>query len=114
MLKELRYVEYKSDDNKGPATISWITYSKSGRSIYYQGTRLEVMTTKGRTPHYFEPDSEDQYWVKECCPDGSDALVPMVVTIDEDAREEYWCNIRNLPENKNLASIQMPGKFKTK
>ena len=38
--------------------------------------------------------------------DGSDKLYGGVVEIDDDAREEYWTAIRNLPENKELSKYR--------
>ena len=46
----------------------------------------------------------DEYWVSGPKKDGSDRLFAgrlPVIHIDEDVREEYWLQIRNLPEHVN-------------
>jgi len=35
------YIENKSESLDGPGRISWVEFSKPGRSFYYQGRRLE-------------------------------------------------------------------------
>jgi hypothetical protein len=48
-------------------------------------------------------ETGDEYWISGCKRDGRDRLygerVP--VEIDDDAREEYWTEIRGQPENKD-------------
>ncbi len=39
MKRRVMYVELKSDSN--PAWIGWVEFSKSGRSVYYRGRRLQ-------------------------------------------------------------------------
>jgi hypothetical protein len=34
-----------------------------------------------------------------------------VIEIDEDVREEYWSEIRKMPEEKNRKKIRCPGKY---
>ena len=38
--RRVMYVELKTGFNdNGPATISWVEFSKTGRSVYYRGRR---------------------------------------------------------------------------
>jgi len=35
----------------------------------------------------------------------------MTIDIDEDVREEYWCDIRKRPDLKDKESYRSPGKY---
>src|SRR5439155_26992918 len=52
--------------------------------------------------NYFVIETREEYWISGPRRDGADRLygerVP--VEIDDDVREEYWVNIRKLPERK--------------
>lgn len=100
------YIENKSESLSGPARIGRVTFSKSGKSIYYDGKRFESLNGSGFKTNYFEVDSGDEYWISGCKKNGEDRLyyerVP--VLIDEDVREEYWTEIRNLPQNINKSN----------
>ena len=56
----------------------------------------------GFKANYYDLQSGDWYWVSGPKKNGEDRLynerVP--VKIDDDAREEYWTKIRDLPERK--------------
>ncbi len=97
------YIENKSEGLSGPARIGRVTFSKSGKSIYYQGKEFRSLKGSGFKSNYFEVGSGDEYWISGLKKDGSDRLygerVP--IEIDEDIREEYWTEIRQKPENKN-------------
>ncbi len=102
----IMYIENKSESLSGPARIGRVTFSKSGKSIYYDGKRFESLNGSGFKTNYFEVDSGDEYWISGCKKNGEDRLyyerVP--VLIDEDVREEYWTEIRNLPQNINKSN----------
>jgi len=38
-------------------------------------------------------------------------LYSTAAEIDDDVREEYWLEIRNLPENLNISSIKVSSKY---
>ncbi|MEZ5496513.1 MAG: hypothetical protein R3F25_06750 [Gammaproteobacteria bacterium] len=40
-----------------------------------------------------------------------DALYGTDVIIDDDALEEYWCEIRKKPENKSINQFKAKGKY---
>jgi len=99
----IMYLENKSDGlSGGEAHIGRVTFSKSGRTIYYQNRAFQP-TKGGFKANYFETETGDRYWISGPKKNGIDRLygerVP--VRIDEDVREEYWIKIRNLPEKKN-------------
>jgi hypothetical protein len=59
----IMYIEFKGTDVYGPARIGRVTYSKTGRSIYYQGKTLRTLDGTGFKANYFEVESGDEYWI---------------------------------------------------
>ncbi|MBW2741875.1 MAG: 1-deoxy-D-xylulose-5-phosphate synthase [Deltaproteobacteria bacterium] len=104
------YIEYKGDGIVGPARIGRVNYSKSGKSIHYQGKLFETLGGRGFKANYIEVESGVEYWISGCHKDGLDALYNTDVEIDEDVREEYWDMIRGLPENRHITSFRAKGK----
>jgi hypothetical protein len=90
------YIESKFDLS-GPARIGRVTFSKSGRSVYYDGRRFARFT--GFKANHYDVATGDEYWISGPRRDGADRLygerVP--VPIDEDVRHEYWTEIRAEP-----------------
>jgi hypothetical protein len=86
----------------GPARIGRVTFSKSGKSIYYNGRTLFSVGKSGYKYNYVDEENRDEYWVSGPRRDGEDGLYGYRATpIDEDVREEYWTTIRRQPEKKN-------------
>jgi len=102
MQSRIMYIERKAGNLTGPARIGRVTFSKSGRTIYYQGKSFMRMKGVGKKSNFLELESQEDYWISGCHKDGSDRLygerVP--IDIDEDVREEYWTLIRQMPEKK--------------
>jgi hypothetical protein len=96
------YIENKSESLSGDARIGKITFSKTMRSMFYNGKEFSKIKS-GYKHNCIEVESGEEYWISGCKKDGSDRLygerVP--VYIDEDIREEYWITIRNSPELKS-------------
>jgi len=101
------YIENKSADNDagellGAARIGRVTFSKTGRSIYYNGRAFQSLKGYGFKANYYDVENNDQYWISGPRKDGEDGLYGYRPTpIDDDVREEYWTVIRKKPENKN-------------
>ncbi len=103
----IMYIELKTHpgghDDRGPARIGRVTFTRTGRTICYAGKRFQ----RGRPAscgNYYDIDTGDEYWISGCKKNGEDrypwgAAAP--VEIDEDVREEYWTTIRNQPERRN-------------
>ena len=90
--REIKYVELKSGFNDdGPASIGWVTFSKTGRTIYYRGRTLQRIVRGGIASNHRDVDSGEEYWISGVKKDGQDRhwAGHGPVTIDEDAREEY-------------------------
>jgi hypothetical protein len=48
------YIERKGEGISGPARIGLVTFSKSGKSIYYLGRRFHTLSGSGFKANYFE------------------------------------------------------------
>ena len=108
----IMYIERKGDDDLvGPARIGRVTFSKSGKSVYYQGRRFQTLGGRGFKANYFETETRERYWISGPKKDGRDALYSTSVEVDDDVREEYWVVIRRRPEMKHLASFKIAGKY---
>ena len=111
MHSRIMYIERKDDGVTGPARIGWVTFSKSGKSVYYAGRRFETLSGQGFKSNYYDVETGDVYWITGCKRNGRDRLYPGTIEIDEDVREEYWTEIRNQPENKHQRTIRCAGKY---
>jgi hypothetical protein len=89
------YIEDKSGGLMGPARIGRVTFSKTGRTIYYGGKAFRSLKG-GYKANYYEVASGDSFWISGPKRDGGDALYATHVLpeIDEEVREEYWREIR--------------------
>jgi len=97
------YIENKSGEKAltGDARIGRVTFSKTGKSIHYDGKTLRSLSGQGFKANYFDVETGEHYWISGCKKDGSDRLYgerPPIL-IDDDVREEYWTEVRNLPSS---------------
>ena len=86
------YVENKEGDIDGVvARIGWVSFSKTGRTIYYRGRSLKRIKGGGIAGNYYDEETNEEYWVSGVKKDGTDAhwAEPAECEIDEDAKEEY-------------------------
>ena len=105
------WVEHKGGGIVGAARIGRVTFSKSGRSRYYDGAVFESLKGQGFKANYFDVESGEHYWISGCRKDGMDALYSTDVEVDEDVREEYWAEIRGRPDQAHIRSFRAPGKY---
>jgi hypothetical protein len=110
MKTRIMYIENKGDGISGPARIGRVSYSKSGRSVYYAGRRFQVLKGGFKT-NYFDTETGDEVWISGCKKSGGDRLYPGTIVIDENVRVEYWTEIRRKPEAKNQKLIRCSGKY---
>ena len=89
--RRLLYVENKDGTIDGAdARIGWVTFSKTGQSVYYRDKVLKK-TSRGIRGNFYEETTGEEYWVSGVKKRGSNghwAEAPAIV-VDEDAREEY-------------------------
>lgn len=87
------YVENKSGDLDGyRARIGWVTFSKSGLTIYYRGRSFARSGGQGIAGNYFDEDTGEEYWISGIKARGSNVHPSeqrIEVHINEDATEEY-------------------------
>ena len=106
------YIEYKGENIlAGPAIIGRVTFSKSGRSLYYKDKCFESLNGRGYKTNYRDKETKEEYWISGCHKDGKDALYSTTIIIDEDVREEYWLQIRKQPENIKISKLRPKGKY---
>ena len=97
------YIERKAGNLTGTARIGRVTFSKTGKTLYYAGKSFLTLSGSGFKSNYIDVETDEEYWISGCRRDGSDRLYGerTPVEIDEDVREEYWTEIRKLPEYKS-------------
>jgi len=95
----IMYIESKSGGLSGPARIGRVTFSKSGQTVYYCGRSFQSLSGQGFKANFFDSETLERYWISGPRRDGADRLYggAVPVEIDDDAREEYWSAIRELP-----------------
>jgi hypothetical protein len=85
----------------GAARIGRVTFSRTGATLHY-GNKSFQKLSGGFKANYFCVETGEQYWISGPRSDGTDRLYKsdLPVEIDEDVREEYWTEIRKMPESK--------------
>ncbi|MGS2727896.1 hypothetical protein ACU8DI_14900 [Psychroserpens sp. BH13MA-6] len=73
MRTEIKYLELKTrfSDN-GPAWIGMVSFSKSGKTIYFDGKAFQSLSGTGISANYFDLESGDEYWISGVKKDMSD------------------------------------------
>ena len=104
MKSRIMFIEDKSESHNGAAKIGWVTPSKTGKTLSYQGRRLRRVT--GYKFNHVDVESGEEFWISGCKKMGGDRLYAsnLPIEIDEDAREVYWREIRGLPNRINQAT----------
>ncbi|MEM7633425.1 MAG: 1-deoxy-D-xylulose-5-phosphate synthase [Pseudomonadota bacterium] len=90
--RRIMYMEQKSGfSDNGPARIGWVSYSKTGRTIYYGGKSFQVATGGGISGNYFDVETGEEYWISGPKKNRQDRhwAGGGPVEIDEDARSAY-------------------------
>jgi hypothetical protein len=99
----IMYIECKAGSLNGTARIGRVTFSKSGRSVEYRGQRF-LKAGSGYQWNHLEEETGDHYWISGPRKDGKDRLYEkstLPIDIDDDVREEYWTQIRGIPQAHN-------------
>jgi hypothetical protein len=81
--RRVMYLENKDGLIEGAqARIGWVTFSKSGRTVYYAGPLLKAIGGRG---------VRGKFWVSGIKKRGSNthAIESTSVIVDDDARDEY-------------------------
>lgn len=95
----IMYIECKAGELTGNARIGRVTFSKTGRTLYYRGQAFQSLKGAGFKSNYYCVETGEDYWISGPKRRGGDALYGSApIDIDEDVREEYWRDIRGQPE----------------
>lgn len=107
MKSRIMYIEYKGESMAVEARIGRVSFSKSGKSVHYNGKTFQSLDGTGFKANYFDTENGDHYWISGCKRHGSDRLYGerLPIIIDEDVRVEYWTQIRKLPSMVNIRII---------
>ena len=96
----IMYIECKAGGLTGAARIGRVTFSKTGRTLYYDGQTFRSLKGAGFKSNYYCVETGEDYWISGPKRRGGDALYggSTPIEIDDDVREDYWTNIRRQPE----------------
>jgi hypothetical protein len=83
--------------------IGRVTFSKTGRTIYYRGKSFQSLKGEGFKSNYYDVSTGEHYWISGPRREGDDSLYGggAPVEIDDDVREEYWREIRRQPDRSH-------------
>ena len=103
MKSRIMYIECKAAGLSGPARIGRVTFSKTGKTLYYAGRTFQSLKGRGFKSNYYDVATGEEYWISGPRKDGADRLYGGrdAIEIDPDVRLEYWRDIRGLPERRN-------------
>lgn len=93
------YIENKAAGLNGPARIGRVAFSKTGKSLTYQGRTFQSLKGKGFKANFVDLETGEYFWISGPRKDGQDRLYPesaRPIEIDADVAEEYWRDIRGL------------------
>ncbi len=91
------YIENKASSLNWPARIGRVTFSKTGKTIYYRGRTFHGLGGRGSKANYRDSETGEEFWISGPRRDGNDRLYPessLAVEIDDEVAEEYWRDIR--------------------
>src|ERR1051325_4854259 len=111
-MRRIMYVENKLGGLDGDGRIGWVEVSRTARMYHYRGRRL-LKTKSGYKYNCIDEENGDRYWVSGPRKDGADKLYGGVVQIDEDARVEYWTEIRHQPSLVEMAEYRAGSSTRT-
>ena len=96
----IMYIERKAGSLTGNARIGRVSFSKTGRTLYYAGLTFQSLKGAGFKSNYFCVETGEDYWISGPKRQGGDALYGggTPIAIDEDVRVEYWREIRRQPD----------------
>jgi hypothetical protein len=64
MKTEIKYIELKSGfSHNGPAWIGLVSYSKSGKTIYFDGKAFQRIGSDRMRGNFFDIETGEEYWI---------------------------------------------------
>jgi hypothetical protein len=89
--RRLMYLENKQGDIDGSqARIGWVTFSKTGKSVFYRGREFCKMKGGGVRGNFMDVETRHEYWISGIKKRGSNAhwAESVSVIVDDDAKDE--------------------------
>lgn len=89
-MKGIKYIELKSGyEDRGPAWIAEVEFSKSGQTVYFNNKALKKKL--GIYSNYYDIETDEEYWVSSVKKNGQDRhwAGGGKVMIDKDVVDEY-------------------------
>ncbi|WP_331083215.1 hypothetical protein [Phenylobacterium sp.] len=91
LRRRVMYVENKNGLIDGAqGRIGWVSFSKTGQTIYYRGRTLQK--GRGISGDFFDVESGEEYWVSGVKQRGSNAHPAergVSIEVDPDALDDY-------------------------
>ncbi len=105
MKTEIKYIEIKSGfSGNGTAWIGLVSFSKSGKTIYFNGQAFQSLNGNGISGNYFNIENGDEYWISGVKKDMSDRhrFGSGKILVEKRILNEYLkiINRTALPKNK--------------
>ena len=64
MKTEIKYIELKSGfSHNGPAWIGLVSYSKSGKTIYFDGKAFQRIGSDRMRGNFYDIETGEEYWI---------------------------------------------------
>ena len=92
MAPEIRYLELKTGySDNGPAWIGLVQFSKSGRTIYFNGRAIQRLKGSGISGNYYDILTDEEFWVSGVKKNGFDRhwAGSGVIQIDQKIVDDY-------------------------
>jgi hypothetical protein len=92
LKRRVLYVENKDGDLDGAqGRIGWVTFSKTGKSVYYRDKVLKKISGGGVSGNFFDEATGEEYWISGVKKRGSNGhwAESATIVVDDDARDEY-------------------------
>jgi hypothetical protein len=102
--QRIMYIECKTGrEDRGGARVGRVSFSKTGRTIYYHGLVLRSLRGSGVSGNYKDVNTGLEYWVSGPKKNGKDRhwAGGGPVRIDPDVADEYWRDIRRCDPPQN-------------
>jgi hypothetical protein len=104
-MRRIMHGEQKGGELAGPGRNGWVELTRSKRGYRYRGRELKKIRG-GYKYNCVDVENGETYWVSGPTRDGQDRLYGGLVEIDDDAREEYWVEIRRAASNRDQTSFR--------
>ena len=107
MKTEIKYIELKSGfSHNGPAWIGLVSYSKSGKTIYFDGKAFQRIGSDRMRGNFYDIETGEEYWISGVKKNGEDRhwAGGGKIMLDKNCVEEYLkiINAENIDDKKYI------------